>query len=131
MECCDSVILSSTTTEFVDFYQHMLIGTWTKQTSEINDRPIYKKDNYIMAVGSSYREWVVTNVAGSNNGWAFGSDGAPKCPHSVSIWLYWDNIDKESVRDSNLKVTCTTRKYCLHHIFGSDRSVRRVVLEWS
>ena len=55
------------------------MGTWTKETDEINNRPIYKKGSYYLAVktvsGNNSPSWVVTSPPGSGSGFVFGGSG--------------------------------------------------------
>ena len=114
--CCDSVQLTSTKSDFTDSaYQSLLMGTWTKESNEINDRPIYKKGSYYLAVktvsSGFYPSWVATATPGSGSGFMFGGSRAPKCPHAVSVWSYFSQNSGNIEDDDSLKVTCGTREY--------------------
>ena len=128
--CCDSVMLSSTKPDFVDtgYYQSNLIGTWTKESDEINDRPIYKKGSFYLAVKtvpSGYiPSWVGgAGTAGSGSGFFFGQSRAPKCPHAVSAWTYFSQNTGNIEEDDSLMITCGARK-CPHYslISGFSRT---------
>jgi len=109
--CCDSVQLTSTKSDFTDSaYQSLLMGTWTKESNEINDRPIYKKGSYYLAVKTVSTgfipSWVATSTPGSGSGFMFGGSRAPKCPHAVSVWTYFSQNSGNIEDDDSLKVTC-------------------------
>ena len=119
--CCDSVVLSSTKPDFADYgyYQSNLIGTWTKESNEINDRPIYKKGSLFLAVqtvSSGYiPSWVGgVSEAGSGSGFFFGQSRAPKCPHAVSAWTYYSQNSFSIEEDDSFMVTCGARE-CPQH----------------
>ena len=92
------------------------MGTWTKESNEINDRPIYKKGSIYLAVKTVstgfYPSWVATPVEpGSASGFMFGGSRAPKCPHAVSVWTYFSQNSGNIEDDDSLKVTCGAREY--------------------
>ena len=98
------------------------MGTWTKESNTINDRPIYKLGSLYLAamtVPIGYiPSWVATPTPGSNSGFMFGGYGE-KCPHDVSTsWRYYSQSTGLVEVDDSLKVTCGTRE-CLLNI-GSD-----------
>ena len=69
--------MTSTKDDFTQSaYQSLLMGTWTKETDEINNRPIYKKGSYYLAVktvtGNFIPSWVATSTPGSGSGFMFG-----------------------------------------------------------
>ena len=69
--------MTSTKDDFTQSaYQSLLMGTWTKETDEINNRPIYKKGGYYLAVktvtGNIIPSWVAASTPGSSSGFMFG-----------------------------------------------------------
>ena len=92
------------------------MGTWTKESNEINDRPIYKKGSYYLAVktvtGNYIPSWVGgASTPGSSSGFMFGHSRAPKCPHAVSTWSYFSQNTGAIEDDDSLKVTCGAGQY--------------------
>ena len=97
------------------------MGTWTKESNEINDRPIYKKGSYYLAVktvtGNYIPSWVGgASTPGSASGFMFGGSRAPKCPHAVSTWSYYSQNTQAIEEDDSLKVTCGASE-CLQKHF--------------
>ena len=91
------------------------MGTWTKESNEINNRPIYKKGSYYLAVktvtGNIIPSWVAASTPGSSSGFMFGQSRAPKCPHAVSTWTYFSQNTGAIEDDDSLKVTCGAGQY--------------------
>ena len=95
------------------------MGAWTKESGDINDRPIYKRTSnygdYYMAVKTVQSGYIPSWVGGvgtpgSNQGMMFGQSRAPKCPHGVSAWTYYSQNSGTIEEDESLKVTCGARE---------------------
>ena len=110
--CCDNVELSSSNVDFVNSaYKNLLIGNWSKLSEEVNNRPVYKKGNYFLAVASGSPglkpNWVATSTPGSQSGFMFEKNFfAPKCPHAVHQWRYFSQNLLQTEDDDSLAVTC-------------------------
>ena len=102
--------MTSTKPDFTNSYNGFLTGTWTKESNEINDRPIYKLGDLYLAVktvATGYiPSWVAAYTPGSGSGFMFGRSGAPKCPHAVSSWVYYSQTTGAIEEDDSLTVTC-------------------------
>ena len=98
------------------------MGTWTKESNEINDRPIYKKGSYYLAVSTgSSPSWVGgASTPGSGVGLMFGQSNAPMCPDAVSVWTYFSQYSGNFEDDDSLKVTCVAREYPHNHQSQDD-----------
>ena len=85
---------------------------WTKESGEVNSRPVYRRGNYYLAVASSNSSdlspnWVVTSSPGSQSGFMFEKSFlAPKCPHAVYKWRYFSQNLFRTEDDDSLAVTC-------------------------
>ena len=85
---------------------------WTKESEEVNSRPVYRRGNYYLTVASSNSSdlspnWVVTSSPGSQSGFMFEKSFlAPKCPHAVYKWRYFSQNLFRTEDDDSLAVTC-------------------------
>ena len=85
---------------------------WNKEGEEVNNRPVYRRGNYFLAVASSNSSglrpnWVVTSRPGSQSGFMFEKSFlAPKCPHAVHKWRYFSQNLFRTEDDDSLAVTC-------------------------
>ena len=116
--------MTSTKGDFVNSYDGFLIGTWTKESNEINDRPIYKFGDLYLAVktvSTGYiPSWVAGYTAGSSSGFMFGQSRAPKCPHAVSSWVYYSQTTGAIEEDDSLMVTCGASECLLRISVDND-----------
>ena len=109
--------MTSTKPDFTNSYNGFLTGTWTKESNEINDRPIYKLGDLYLAVktvATGYiPSWVAAYTPGSGSGFMFGRSGAPKCPQAVTSWAYYSQTTGAIEEDDSLTVTCGASE-CLY-----------------